>query len=442
MSHPSLPLVDAADRAALRPHPSKLFVEVTTRCNLRCAMCPKEAPGQTITEGDMTRETFERLAPAFPHLEALVLNGIGEPLLHRQLESFIESAKQAMPARGWVGFQTNGQLLGPKRAASLVDAGVDRICISADAVSPDVFRALRRGGQQEAVVAAVSALHEAARRRGRPISLGLEFVAMRSNLTQLPELLRWAAQNQIGFVIVTHMLPYDSKMAAAAAFETNTDRAVEIYRKWKARAAADGVDLSRYFEVFMKFRLAPADQRVKEYVARMVADAAAQGVSLNGERLLACDDAMLSRVAESFAEAEEIARGAGIELKLPATAPSRERRCEFVEGGGSFVSWDGKVHPCYFLWHRYTCYVGGLAKHVQPMSFGSVADADALALWNGEAARSFREGVIKYDFPFCYDCGVALCDYVQGDDFTQDCHVGTVPCGACLWCTGLFQCLQ
>jgi MoaA/NifB/PqqE/SkfB family radical SAM enzyme len=32
----------------LRPHPSKLFVEVTTRCNLRCAMCVKESAGLTL----------------------------------------------------------------------------------------------------------------------------------------------------------------------------------------------------------------------------------------------------------------------------------------------------------------------------------------------------------------------------------------------------------
>src|SRR5512138_447606 len=108
MTTPSraLPILPA-DRPALRDHPSKLFVEVTTRCNLRCAMCVKEAQGRPITEGDMTRETFERLAPAFSRLDALVLNGIGEPLLHRDLEHFIAAGRRAMPDAGWVGFQTN-----------------------------------------------------------------------------------------------------------------------------------------------------------------------------------------------------------------------------------------------------------------------------------------------------------------------------------------------
>ena len=442
MSRPALPILESTDRPALRPQPSKLFVEVTTRCNLRCAMCPREAPGGRIRDGDMTRETFARLAPAFSKLDALILNGIGEPLLHPLLEQFVQEAKQSMPASGWVGFQTNGQLLGPKRARSLAAAGVDRICISADAVSPELFSSLRKGGRQEAIEVAVSSLHDAARERGRPIAVGLEFVAMRSNLHQLPDLLRWGARNGIGFVIVTHMLPYDDRMAAAAAFDANTDRALELYRTWRERAAAEGLDLTRYFDVFMRFQPSPDEQRIIDYFKSMVADANAQGISLNSERLLRSDETTLERVTQAFSEAEEIARGAGIELRLPATVPTRDRRCEFVEGGGSFVSWDGDVHPCYFLWHRYKCYIAGLAKHVKPLSFGNLAAEDVVALWNGAEARAFRKGVVQYDFPFCYDCSLALCDYVQDEEFTHDCHVGTVPCGACLWCTGLFHCLQ
>jgi putative metalloenzyme radical SAM/SPASM domain maturase len=442
---PNGSMMEAQQRPALRPHPSKLFVEVTTRCNLHCSMCVKEAPGQRILEGDMSRETFARLTPALPRLDALILNGIGEPLMNPHLDRFIEEAKREMPAAGWVGFQTNGQLLCPKRAHSLAEAGVDRICISADAVSPDLFSELRRGGQQEKIEAAAAALHEAGRQRGRPISLGVEFVAMRDNLRQLPEIVRWAARNRFSFVIVTHMLAYHEELAGAAAFGPLTDRSLQVHREWRERAAADGVDLSRYFQVFLKRkygRIDPADQRVIEYVSQMITDAAKQDVWLKGERLLESDDALLRRVEEAFAEAQEIARREGIDLRLPAAAPTRARRCDFVEDGGSFVSWDGDLHACYFLWHRYSCHVGGVVKHVKPLSFGNLADGDVLAIWNSAASRAFRESVLRYDYPFCYDCNVALCDYAQEEEFTQDCHVNTVPCGSCLWSTGVFQCLR
>jgi MoaA/NifB/PqqE/SkfB family radical SAM enzyme len=239
------------------------------------------------------------------------------------------------------------------------------------------------------------------------------------------------------------MLPYDRRLAGAAAFEPHSDRAQALYRRWRARAAADGVDLRRYREVLFRFRPSPEERRVIGWVERMLADAAAEGVTLSLERLVQGAGDLGREVDEVFAAAQAVAREAGITLTLPATAPSRARRCEFVENGGSFVSWDGAVHPCYFLWHRYECHVAGLTKRVRPLSFGKVGpDADVVTLWNEPAPLAFREGVRRYDFPFCYDCGVALCDYVQDEEFTQDCHVSTVPCGSCLWCTGLFQCLQ
>jgi putative metalloenzyme radical SAM/SPASM domain maturase len=441
MRDPSLPVCEEAC-AGLLPRPSKLFVEVTTRCNLHCAMCVREAQGQRIREGDMTRDTYRRLAPAFPHAQAVVLNGIGEPLLHRDLEHFVEVAKRDMPSSGWIGFQTNGQLLGARRAQSLASAGVDRICISADAVSPDVFSALRRGGRHQAIDSAAAALHAAAARRGRPIALGVEFVAMRENLDQLPGLVRWAARTGIGFIIVTHMLPYGADMTRAVAFDAATDRAVRLFGDWKARAAAEGVDLGRYFEVFLKFSPTQDERRVVETVREMVADASSQGITLHLARLLGYDPSVSRRVTAAFGEAAEIAAREGIELRLPQSTPTQQRRCEFVESGGAFVSWDGGVHPCYFLWHRYTCHISGLVKEVRPLSFGSLEQRDVLAIWNDEAARSFRNAVLRYDFPFCYDCNHALCDHVQDGELTQDCHLNPVPCAACLWCTGVFQCLQ
>ncbi|MRR57572.1 MAG: radical SAM protein, partial [Deltaproteobacteria bacterium] len=190
-----------------RPWPSKLFVETTTRCNLSCRMCVKETWDRSAMEGDMTDETFTALEPVFPHLEALVLNGVGEPLLDARLEDFIRSAKSLMPRRSWIGFQSNGMLLDKGRAVSLLKAGLDRICISADALNPETFRQIRRGGEEQGVERALAALHDAKERLARPdFQIGLEFVLMRDNTRELPDLLRRAAALGASFAIVTHVL--------------------------------------------------------------------------------------------------------------------------------------------------------------------------------------------------------------------------------------------
>ena len=424
-------------------HPSKLFVEVTTQCNLRCGMCVKQSGDRGIVEGSISPETFDALAPAFPHLDALVLNGIGESLLHPHLEAFIKKAKKALPQDAWVGFQTNGMVLNDGRAASLVDAGLDRICLSLDAVSHDSFRSIREGGEMRDMELAFAALNKARGRHGRhDFRIGIEFVLMQENLPELPAALRWAARQGATFALVTQLLPYHKALVSKAAYDTNTAGAISIYEHWKAEAKKEGVDIRRYFEIFMKYSKTDEDLRILGFVEQMKNDAGSQGITLHLERLLMRDEEWFGKVEEVFAKARQIADAEGIDIKLPETAPRNTRRCEFVEGDSAFVSWDGDVHPCYFLWHRYRCYAGGWEKRVKPWVFGNLREKDIIGIWNDRNYGSFRENVRNYKFPFCFDCSFALCDYVQGEEFEQDCYIESVPCGACLWCTGLFQCLQ
>ena len=428
---------------AQRAYPSKLFVEVTTRCNLQCGMCVKQNGSGGIPDGTMTLDTFERLAPAFPHLDALVLNGIGESLLHPQLETFIARARPLLPEHAWIGFQSNGMALTDGRAVSLVDAGIDRICLSLDTVSDDSFRSIRKGGELRGIASAFASLNRAkARRRGRDLRTGIEFVLMRDTLADLPAAVRWAGKAGASFAIVTQLLPYQQEIAAQAVYDTNTTGAIAVYDRWKTTAEQEGLDIRRYLDTLTKVGLTPEEERIVRLVGRMRDDAEAQGITLHVDRLLRRDEEWLASAERVFDEARRAAREEGIELTLPGMAPRNTRKCEFVEGDSAFVSWDGNVHPCYFLWHRYRCYVGGIEKKVKPWVLGSLRDRDILAIWNDGSARTFRERVLGYRFPFCFDCGFALCDYVGEAEFEQDCYIEQVPCGACLWCTGLFHCLQ
>ena len=426
-----------------RDHPSKLFVEVTTRCNLQCGMCVKQSGMAGIPEGSMSPETFERLAPVFPYLDTLVLNGIGEPLLHPQLEAFIARARALLPEGASIGFQTNGMALTDQRAASLVEAGLDRICLSLDTVTDDSFRSIRSGGEMQGIVAAFASLNKArARRAGRDLLIGIEFVLMRSNLADLPEAIRWAGRSGAGFAIVTQLMPYQKDLVAQAAYDTNTTAAIAVYEQGRTKALQEGLDIRRYLDTLIKVGRTREEERIVGLVEKMRSDAEAQGITLHMEKLLRRDEEWLASAERVFDEARQAARETGVELTLPGMAPRNTRKCEFVEGNSAFVSWDGGIHPCYFLWHRYACYVGGVAKRVKPWVFGNVRDRDLLAIWNDAASRTFRERVLGYKFPFCFDCGFALCDYVGEEEFEQDCYLGQVPCGACLWCTGLFHCLQ
>ncbi len=451
---------------AFRDHPSKLLVELTTRCNLSCRMCLKQSTGSGILDGDMSRETFLALTPALSKCEALILNGVGESLLHPNLEEFIRIAKEVMPPYGWVGFQSNGLLLDESRAMSLIEAGLDKICLSLDAVCPDMFRKIREGGEVEDLRQAFAALRTG--RRMYPesrLQVGVEFVVMRDNLEHFPDVLRWSASQGADFAIATHLLPYELAHVSQAAYDSNTDCAIELYHAWKKRAESEGIDLSQYFFVnFYKFFRTPEEQRVVDFVREMVADARSRGIFFHLRNLIARDEALAEEVERVFDEARAVAEEEGLDLKLPGVAPRMERRCDFIASGSALVSWEGAVHPCYFLWHRYLChfsywrkYVPGLdpslgnasamihstfwRKTVNPKVFGTLDKRGILEIWNDPAFLSFREEVLSNEYPYCSNCNLVPCDHLTAEEFEKDCFSTTVPCGDCFWGLGIFNCL-
>ncbi|HWI40284.1 MAG TPA: radical SAM/SPASM family putative metalloenzyme maturase [Verrucomicrobiae bacterium] len=428
---------------ALREHPSRLYIEVTSRCNLSCAMCMKQGSGAGYLDGDLSPELFTALEPALPRLDALVLNGVGEPLLNRRLEQLIRAARSTLPPQAWIGFQSNGLLLTEARAGSLLIAGLDRICLSMDGVTPSTFRNLREGGELRDLERALEALTWGKRASGRKeVSVGIEFVLMRENMRELPAALEWAASRGVSFAIVSHLLPYDETHLAGCAYELCSMEALALFHVWKNKAELAGIDIGSYFSLLWKFERSREEQRIVDFVEAMKESAASRGITLDLKRLLALQPAGIEELAEVFLQANETARRVGIELHLPDPAPRQSRRCDFVEKGGAFVSWDGGVHPCYYLWHHCRSFAGGWMQPVQPKVFGDLAERGILEIWNDPAFRAYRENVLASDYPFCPGCTFAPCDYVQAESFTQDCYANREPCGSCLWSCGLFQCLS
>ncbi len=429
---------------ALRSYPSRLFVETTTRCNMKCQMCVKQSMGGDLKEGDLSFELFETLEPALPTAEALILNGIGEPLLHPELEAFIKRAKALMPPGSWVGFQSNGLLLDEARASSLVRAGLDRICLSLDAICPDTFRKIREGGEVEDMEQAFTALNKGKKLHpANNLQVGVEFVLMRDNIYQLPDVLRWAASQGVSFALVSHILPYDAEHVSQIAYEYNSQEAIDLFTAWRKMGEAQGIDISNFFHVYhCKFIRTEEEQRMVDFVLELIAEARSRDIFLHIENLLKRDEALFEEVSRTFDKARAVAEETGLDLRLPGVAPKNDRSCDFVENGGVFVSWDGEVLPCYFLWHTFHCHFSGRKKYVKKKVFGTLAKKGILEIWNDADYRAFREEVIRHEYPFCTNCNLLPCEYIYCEEFEQDCYTNIVPCGDCFWCMGLFQCLS
>ena len=171
------------------PLPRHLQLEVTSACNLACAMClVSYRPAINRAEGAMPMELFRRLVDDTPGLTRVTLQGLGEPLLQPHLFEMVEYAK----ARGIaVGFNSNAMLLTRERADRLVAAGLDWLHVSLDGATAATYEGIRSRADFDRVAHNLRGLQEAKRAVGAATpAIQVVFVAMRRNLHELPDLVR------------------------------------------------------------------------------------------------------------------------------------------------------------------------------------------------------------------------------------------------------------
>ena len=426
-------------------YPEKLVIEPTTRCNFNCKMCVKQSNGCQIAEGDLNQTIFSRCEPLLPHLKTIIFTGIGEPLLNKDLEEFVSKAKLEMPENSIRGFQTNGKLLTDERAVSLVKSGVNKICISMDSVQPALFDSVRNGGQLSDVDIAFDALNLAKEKVPESdLSIGIEFVLMNKNMDELPLVINYAYNKAVDFVIVTHLTAYEKEMEDQIIYLDNSFEALELFEGYRTRAIENDIDLTLYNKILWKVNKSEKDVEIYKLIAALKDEALDKGLYLNLYHLLIEvieGPDKYNRIKGIFDTAEIKAKEYGIDLILPEIRPKTDRECKFVEDHTIFVTWDGYVSPCYFLWHKYETMRNGYVKEVSPHYFGNVSESSSVNRWNDEEFKLFRQRVKEYDYPNCHAWCETRCDYALVEPFYQDCYINEVPCGDCYWSLGLLNCL-
>lgn len=185
--------IELTTRSTVAPNlPRHLYIEVTNHCNSLCISCPLTYDHFLPIEPKehLSWENFRRIVDPLPRLERVVLHGIGEPLLNRDLPRFIAHLKE----RGaYVLFNSNGVLLDQKRGDALVAAGLDELRVSIDAVTPDLYAKLRGLDALPKIIQNLHAFVARHGRAGKP-KLSLWLVGMQENLHELLDFVRLGAQ--------------------------------------------------------------------------------------------------------------------------------------------------------------------------------------------------------------------------------------------------------
>ncbi len=192
------------------PDVRKLYIQPTTGCNLHCRTCIRNVWDEH--EAQMPMNTFHRLVESLdrlPHLTRVVFSGFGEPLTHPNILEMIETVRQRNTA---VTLGSNGLLLDAEMARELVRLGVDRLVVSVDGAKPETYASVR-GAMLSQVLNNLRGLNEVKRQLGSLTpALGIEFVVLKTNVTELAELTRFASQLNAARVLVSNVLSYTEEM--------------------------------------------------------------------------------------------------------------------------------------------------------------------------------------------------------------------------------------
>jgi len=365
--------------------PRKLYCELTTDCNLDCHTCMRRSwdePG-----GTMSPALFHRVLGGFrelPSAEAIQFGGFGEPLCHPDAVEFVAEASRAGLRTELL---TNATLLTRPVAEGLLEGGLDVLIVSLDGASPATHEGIRRGSALAEVFDNVRRLNVLrSQREGRKPEIGVAFVAMRSNIAELPALRRQSLHLGFSFITVTNLVPHTREMADEILYARGTRSG----RDWPRSSVVPSLALPRFDS--------------EEEVLR----------------------ALLSL------------QRTGTAIEFPGTELRRSvPDCRFVQEGRLAVRWDGALSPCLPLLHSHTHYVRGMAKRVRAYHVGSLATQSLGEVWRDPAYAAFRRRVRDFDFAPCVDCG--SCELRETNE--ADCCGDTFPrCGECLWAAGFVQC--
>lgn len=238
-------LADGTIRRHLGIRPLKLEMDVTTQCNLRCTMCYFSDPRfSKRAREDVAVEAFARTArEVFPHCGLVSLSFGTEPLLHPRLPELLELvAAEGVP---WRYLITNAQLLDERQIEAFVRVPLHGFSVSIDAATASTYERIRRGGRWDRLLENLEALQEAKRRAGSEYPrITFNFVMMRSNVDELPELVRLAARLGVEGVAAMHLTPFEGLDLEDEQLDREPEHCNAILREARAEAARLGVPVS------------------------------------------------------------------------------------------------------------------------------------------------------------------------------------------------------
>lgn len=373
-------------------HPSistlrRVYIEVTNKCNLTCSTCMRNV--WDAQSGRMTEETFARILSGlgdFPRKPEIFFGGYGEPLSHPRILDFIRQAKE----RGFrVSLITNGILLDEAMTRALIDLNLDMLWVSLDGAAPESYTDVRLGASLPLIVENLKHLQQqkyykygASIWAGNP-KLGIAFVAMKRNISEMNEVIRLGSRLGAVEFSVSNVPAHNAELLAE--------------------------------NLYMRAMSMVVGQEIRPLVHLPMMNIETQTANALSEALKDTNRVELSG----------------------ALLNQNTDQCPFIERGSVSIRWDGKVSPCLPLLYTHKHYLDDRERTSHEYFVGDVQRQGLMEIWNDNNYKTLRKRLQDFDFSpcaFCNSCEMA-------SENLEDCFGNVQPaCGGCLWARGLIRC--
>ena len=177
--------------------PIFISIETSNYCNLHCPECPVGNKIYSNTEYklfdlELFKAIIDELKPTLAHV---ILYFQGEPFLNKKLSDFISYAHLA---NIYTSTSTNGQLFNNNNAKEIITSGLDKIIVSVDGSTQEIYEKYRVGGSLAKTIEGIRQLVEWRKelKSSTPL-IEIQFLVLKTNEHQRTEIKQLAKALQV-----------------------------------------------------------------------------------------------------------------------------------------------------------------------------------------------------------------------------------------------------
>lgn len=217
--------------------PMSISFEPTTSCNLRCPECPSGLRQFTRPTGMLEKDFFRQtIDDIYKDILYLIFYFQGEPYLNKD---FLEMVKYASAKGIYTATSTNAHYLTDEVARKTIESGLDRLIISIDGTTQDVYKQYRVGGNINKVIEGARNIVKWKKKlKSKTPFVFFQFLVVKPNEHQVEEIKKLAKEVGVDEVRFKTAQVYD--------YENDPNQLIPVSEKFsRYKKNADGKTISK-----------------------------------------------------------------------------------------------------------------------------------------------------------------------------------------------------